>query len=75
MTPMKFKDAIDLLESNGFVFIRANGHQIYGKGSVRIALAHQRIVSVGVVRSILRAIKQANSQEPLTPFFVTLPSR
>jgi predicted RNA binding protein YcfA (HicA-like mRNA interferase family) len=62
MTPMKLKDAVRLLESNGFILIRSNGHMIYGNGSVRIALAHQRIVTAGVARSLYKAIKEAKSE-------------
>jgi predicted RNA binding protein YcfA (HicA-like mRNA interferase family) len=62
MKPMKLHEAIDLLESNGFTLIRSNGHKVYAKGSVRIAIAHQRVVSVGVVRSVVKAVRQAKSE-------------
>lgn len=60
MKPMRIQDAVKLLESNGFVLIRSNGHIVYACGTVRIAIAHQRIVSVGVMRSIYKAIDQSN---------------
>ena len=60
MKPMRFQEAVKLLESNGFILIRSNGHIVYACGTVRIAIAHQRIVSVGVMRLIHKAIKQAN---------------
>ena len=62
MKPMRFMEAIKLLEEDGFILIRSNGHIVYGCGTIRIALAHQRIVSVGVMRSIHKAIKQAKSE-------------
>ena len=60
MKPMKMFEVVRLLESNGFVLIRSNGHIVYACKTIRIAIAHQRIVSVGVMRSIYKAIKQAN---------------
>ena len=60
MKPMRFSEVVKLLEDNGFCLVRSNGHQIYANGGVRIALAHQRIVSVGVIRSVHKAIKQVN---------------
>ena len=62
MKPMKTREVIELLEQNGFVLIRSNGHSIYGKGAVRIALAHQRLVTPGVMRSVLKAINQAKGE-------------
>lgn len=61
MTPMKFKEVVSLLESNGFTLIRSNGHQTYAKGVHRVVLAHQRMVSPGVLRGVLKTIKQANT--------------
>jgi len=62
MKPMRLNEAVKLLESNGFVLIRSNGHKVYAKGSVRVAIAHQPIVSVGVVRSVVKAVRQAKSE-------------
>jgi len=61
MKPMKTNDAIALLVDNGFIQLRSNGHVIYGRGIVRIALSHDRMVSPGVMRKLLQAIKQAKS--------------
>ena len=58
MKPMKMNEVTKLLESKGFKLIRSNGHIVYACGIVRIALAHQRVVSPGVVRSVYRAIAQ-----------------
>jgi predicted RNA binding protein YcfA (HicA-like mRNA interferase family) len=60
MKPMKTSEAIRLLEQNGFTLIRSSGHLVYANGIVRIVLAHQRIVSPGVVRSVYKALKQAS---------------
>ena len=60
MKPMRFQEAVKLLESNGFVLIRSNGHLVYACGTVRIAIAHQRIVSVGVMRSIYKAFAKVS---------------
>lgn len=62
MKSMKLTEVVKLLESNGFTFIRSNGHLIYGNGSVRIALAHQRVVTPGVMRSVWKAIEQTKSE-------------
>lgn len=62
MKPMKLNQVIKLLEQEGFSLIRSNGHTIYGKGGVRIALAHQRTVTPGVLRSVHKAIEQAKSE-------------
>ena len=59
MKPQRYTDVVKLLESHGFTLIRSNSHQVYANGTVRIALAHSRIVSPGVVRSVMKAIKQS----------------
>ena len=61
MKPLKLNEVVRLLLDNGFVLIRSNGHSIYGCKTVRIALAHQRIVTPGVMRSVYKAIEQAKS--------------
>jgi predicted RNA binding protein YcfA (HicA-like mRNA interferase family) len=57
MKPLKLNELIKLLESNGFTLIRSNGHMVYANGIVRLALAHQRVVSPGIMREAMRAIK------------------
>jgi len=59
---MKLNECVKLLEANGFVLVRSNGHSIYACGKVHIALAHQRIVTPGVLRSVHRAIASAKSE-------------
>jgi predicted RNA binding protein YcfA (HicA-like mRNA interferase family) len=66
MKPMKFSDVIRLLEDNGFQLIRSNGHMVYANGIVRIALAHSRVVSPGVMRSVVKAIKQVGPTAPMS---------
>ncbi len=61
MKQMRLKDIVSLLESNGFVLLRSNGHMVYGNGSVTVALAHDRNVSPGVVRQVFRAIAMVQS--------------
>jgi predicted RNA binding protein YcfA (HicA-like mRNA interferase family) len=65
MKPMKFNEVTKLLETNGFTLIRSNGHIVYANGTIRIALAHSRVVSPGVVRSVYKAIKQAEQAIPM----------
>lgn len=62
MKPMKTVEAIRLLEQNGFCLIRSNGHYIYGCKTVRIALAHDKMVTAGVMRKVYRAIDMAKSE-------------
>lgn len=57
MKQTKRKEIVKLLESYGFVLIRSNGHLIYGLGTVRIALSHDRMVAPGVVRQVYKAIE------------------
>lgn len=64
MKPMKLNELVKLLESNGFVLIRSSGHLVYAKGPIRLALAHQRVVSPGVMREAMKALK--TSQVPMT---------
>ena len=61
MKPMKLLEVIKLLEDNGFKLLRSNGHVIYGNGEARVALSHQRVVSVGVMRNVMKAIRLAKS--------------
>lgn len=61
MRPMKLAEVVRLLQENGFALVRSSGHDIYSNGRVSIALAHQRIVSPGVLRSVHKAIQRANS--------------
>ena len=61
MKPMRFNEVIKLLETNGFTLIRSNGHMVYANGLVRIALAHSRVVSPGVMRSVYKAIKSVQT--------------
>lgn len=61
MKPLKLKELVSLLEYNGFVLVRSNGHMVYANGIVRLAIAHQRIVSPGVVREAMKAIKQVQT--------------
>ena len=62
MKPMRLHEAVKFLESNGFILIRSNGHKVYANGTIRIAISHQPIVSVGVVRSVVKAVRQARSE-------------
>ena len=62
MKPETLRDIVKLLEENGFVLIRSTSHAIYACGGVRIAIAHQRIVSMGVMRSVHKAIRQSKSE-------------
>lgn len=62
MRPMQLKDAVSLLQSNGFTLLRSNGHLIYGCGIVRVVLSHSRIVAPGVVRQVYKAIALVQSQ-------------
>ena len=61
MKPMRLQEVVKLLESHGFTLVRSNGHDIYSNGRVSIALAHQRVVTPGVMRSVTKAIERANS--------------
>lgn len=61
MKPLKLKQLVSLLESNGFVLVRSNGHMVYANGIVRLAIAHKRTVSPGVVREAMKAIKQVQT--------------
>lgn len=59
MKSMKLLEVVKMLELNGFTLMRSNGHLIYGHGTLRVALAHARIVSPGVLRSVMRVINQS----------------
>jgi predicted RNA binding protein YcfA (HicA-like mRNA interferase family) len=61
MKPMKLIEVVKMLELNGFTLIRSSGHSIYGCGHIRIAIAHQRIVSPGLLRSVHKAIESSKS--------------
>ena len=63
MKSMKLLEVVKMLELNGFTLMRSNGHLIYGNGVVRVALAHARIVSPGVLRSVMKAIGHVQSSQ------------
>ena len=65
MKQMRLKDIVSLLQNNGFVLLRSNGHMIYGCGIVRIALAHDRNVAPGVVREVYKAIAKSQATSEL----------
>ena len=58
MKQLRLRDLVSLLESHGFTLLRSNGHMVYGCGVVRIALAHDRMVSPAVVREAYKAISK-----------------
>jgi predicted RNA binding protein YcfA (HicA-like mRNA interferase family) len=62
MKPTKLLECVKMLKQNGFTLLRSNGHSIYGNGRIRIALAHQKYVSPGVLRSVMKAIAMAKSE-------------
>jgi predicted RNA binding protein YcfA (HicA-like mRNA interferase family) len=58
MKPMKLKDVKRLLEKENFVLDRNSGHIIYYKNGRHIALSRDSEVSPGVMRQIVKLIKE-----------------
>ena len=65
MKQMRLIEVVRLLSENGFVMLRSNGHMVYGNGTVRVALAHDRNVAPGVVRQVFKAIEQSKNAQPI----------
>lgn len=51
---LKQKEVIKILERNGFFFKRSNGHIIYVKGCLTVAVPHSRTLSIGLCRRLLQ---------------------
>ncbi len=62
MKPMRTKDFIRLLETNGYRLVRSNGHKVYANAlGQSIAIPHDKTISVGIVRQFTRLTKSLNS--------------
>ena len=57
MKPMKTKDVEILLKKNNYLLIRSNGHKVFSNGKSSVAIAHDRVQSVGVMRTIYKTLK------------------
>ena len=51
---MRQSELIRLLESAGFVLVRSNGHLIYKRGGVALAVPHSRMVNGRTAHNVLK---------------------
>lgn len=51
---MKQKELIRMIEKIGFNLLRSNGHMIYGRGEVRIAIPHHKVINGRTAHFILK---------------------
>jgi predicted RNA binding protein YcfA (HicA-like mRNA interferase family) len=51
---MKQSELIRLLEDAGFILVRSNGHLIYKRGGVALAVPHHRMVNGRTAHNVLR---------------------
>lgn len=57
---MKTIDFTRIIKSIGFVFLRSNGHDVYGRGEQRIAVPKHKEMNRMIAR---RLLKEAGYQE------------
>jgi predicted RNA binding protein YcfA (HicA-like mRNA interferase family) len=51
---MKANELIRMIEEVGFVLLRNSGHIIYGRGPVRLAIPHHRMLNGRTVHFIMK---------------------
>lgn len=62
MKPMKQREVVSMLASEGFTLASQGEHSIYANANgIRIPVPHHRVIAAGTLRDIIKAIRRAKA--------------